>query len=213
MSKIEEVRGSHSVLQFEAKKCIHSRSCVLDRPDVFVPNVPGAWIHPDQATPGELDAVARNCPSGAITCLPLDGRKPETPPLVNVARIRENGPLALSAEITLGGQPAGLRATLCRCGASANKPYCDGSHSGAGFVASGEPATVDSQPLATRNGPLSVTPLPNGPLLFSGNLEICTGTGKTINRVTKTALCRCGQSANKPYCDGTHTKIGFQTQE
>lgn len=212
MSTREDVKGSHSVLRFEANKCIHSRSCVLDRPDVFVPNVQGAWIHPDRATPGELDALARNCPSGAITCEPLDGRKPETAPLVNVARLRENGPVALSAELTLDGQPAGLRATLCRCGASANKPYCDGSHSGAGFVASGEPAVITSQPLAARNGPLSVTALPNGPLLLSGNLEICSGTGKTINRVTKTALCRCGQSANKPYCDGTHTKVGFKTE-
>jgi len=47
-------------------------------------------------------------------------------------------------------------------------------------------------------------------LLANGNLEICSGTGRTINRVEKTALCRCGQSANKPYCDGTHSKVGFK---
>ena len=37
-------------------------------------------------------------------------------------------------------------------------------------------------------------------------------TGKTVNRVTKAAFCRCGQSANKPYCDGTHRKVGFSTE-
>lgn len=46
----------------------------------------------------------------------------------------------------------------------------------------------------------------------AGNLEICTGTGRTVNRGTKTTLCRCGQSAKKPYCDGTHRKVGFTTE-
>ena len=54
-----------------------------------------------------------------------------------------------------------------------------------------------------------MTPRENGPLLVEGNLEICSGTGRTVNRVVKTALCRCGQSANKPYCDGSHKAIGF----
>ena len=47
---------------------------------------------------------------------------------------------------------------------------------------------------------------------LEGNLEICSGTGHTINRVGKTALCRCGQSSKKPYCDGTHAKVGFKTE-
>ena len=45
-----------------------------------------------------------------------------------------------------------------------NKPYCDGSHVGAGFVATGEPATKPSEPLAARDGALKITPYPNGPL-------------------------------------------------
>ena len=44
------------------------------------------------------------------------------------------------------------------------------------------------------------------------NIEQVRGTGRTIHRVTKTALCRCGHSGNKPYCDGTHSKIGFTTE-
>jgi uncharacterized Fe-S cluster protein YjdI len=38
---IEEVRGKHVLIQFEGKRCIHARNCVLSRPDVFVPNVEG----------------------------------------------------------------------------------------------------------------------------------------------------------------------------
>jgi CDGSH-type Zn-finger protein/uncharacterized Fe-S cluster protein YjdI len=209
MSNIEEVRGQRTVIRFEAKKCIHSRSCVLSRPDIFVPNVQGEWIYPDRATPEEIAALAQSCPSGAITYERIDGGAQEAPPIVNLVRVREDGPLALHAPLQIEGHGVALRATLCRCGASKSKPYCDGSHAAAGFHATGEPATQDSQPLTTRDGKLTVTPLKNGPLLVNGNLEVVSGTGRTTNRVTKTALCRCGQSANKPYCDGSHTKAGF----
>lgn len=209
---VEEIHGKKVLLQFEGKLCIHSRNCVLSRPDVFVPNVDGEWIHPDNATPEEIAALAVNCPSGAIRYQRTDGGPQESAPLVNVARIRENGPVAVHAQLEIEGHGLAMRATLCRCGASKNKPYCDGSHTAAGFTATGEPAAAQSQPLAERAGQLTVRPLPNGPLLVEGNLEICGGTGHTINRTTKTALCRCGASSNKPYCDGTHAKIGFTTE-
>ncbi|MEO7734734.1 MAG: CDGSH iron-sulfur domain-containing protein, partial [Kofleriaceae bacterium] len=87
---------------------------------------------------------------------------------------------------------------------------CDGSHNAAHFAASGEPASHESQPLAVRGGRLEIRPQPDGPLAVTGNLEICTGTGRTIDRVTTARLCRCGGSANKPFCDGTHASIGFR---
>jgi hypothetical protein len=51
---------------------------VLDRPDVFVPNVAGAWIYPDRATPAEVLELAHNCPSGAIQCAGADGAAMES---------------------------------------------------------------------------------------------------------------------------------------
>ena len=204
----EAVRGKQVLIRFDGTKCIHSRHCVLSRPDVFVPNVEGEWIYPDRATPEEVAELAHACPSGAITYARLDGAS-EATPAVNVVRVRENGPLAFTADLVVGEASPGRNATLCRCGASKTKPYCDASHVAVGFVATGEPATQPSEPLASRAGRLKVTPRPNGPLLVEGNIEVCTGTGRTINRTQKTALCRCGGSANKPYCDGTHTKIGF----
>ena len=131
---IETVRGKAVVVQFDGARCIHSRHCVLDRPDVFVPNVDGEWIHPDRATPAELLELAHNCPSGAIRCTGADGTPVEAAPPVNTVRVRENGPLAFRAALTIDGQQAGFRATLCRCGASENKPYCDGSHRKIGFT-------------------------------------------------------------------------------
>ena len=64
---IEVVAGKEATIHFDAQKCIHSRSCVLSHPDVFVPNVVGAWIHPDAQPVEELVRIAQNCPSGAIT--------------------------------------------------------------------------------------------------------------------------------------------------
>ncbi|MCU0418321.1 MAG: (4Fe-4S)-binding protein [Cyclobacteriaceae bacterium] len=51
---------------------------------------------------------------------------------------------------------------------------------------------------------------PNGPLLVYGNVTIKGKDGTLTKKSNVTAFCRCGASANKPYCDGTHQKIGFQ---
>ena len=206
----EVVRGRMAIVRFDAKRCIHARNCVLDRPDVFVPNVEGEWIRPDNATPEALLRLALNCPSGAITVERLDGGESEALALVNTVRPRENGPLAFHGELAIAGEPPSFRATLCRCGQSKNKPLCDGSHGAAGFQATGEPKVMESAALARRDGALKILPLPNGPLQVQGALEIISGTGRTANRVMATYLCRCGGSANKPHCDGAHGKIGFK---
>jgi CDGSH-type Zn-finger protein len=100
---------------------------------------------------------------------------------------------------------------LCRCGASKNKPYCDGSHHDVGFAASGEPATAQADMLEARGGPLDIEPQQDGPLQVRGNLEITSGTGRVVSRLTQARLCRCGGSSNKPFCDGTHARIGFRS--
>jgi CDGSH-type Zn-finger protein/uncharacterized Fe-S cluster protein YjdI len=208
---VEHVEGARLTLKFESKRCIHARHCVLGQPGVFKANVQGPWLDPDATSVEGLVTVAHMCPSGAIRYSRKDGGEDESAPPVNLAQLRENGPLGIRAELHLDGAPAGFRATLCRCGASQNKPFCDGSHNGIAFSATGEPVTRPSEPLAVRNGVLDVRPQRNGPLVVRGNLELCAGTGRTIDRVTSTRLCRCGGSANKPFCDGSHSRIGFQS--
>jgi CDGSH-type Zn-finger protein/uncharacterized Fe-S cluster protein YjdI len=212
--EIQEYRGKSIAVRFDGKKCIHSRNCVLGRPDVFVPNAPGEWIQPDAASAEEIAAIARSCPSGAITYERLDDAPGESAPLVNVVRVRENGPLAFQAELEIEGGPAMLRATLCRCGASKNKPFCDGAHTVKSFKATGEPLAqdLDTPPLPARDGKLTVKPVRNGPLVVLGNLEVCTGTGHTVMRTQRAVLCRCGRSRTKPFCDGTHAEIGFSSE-
>ena len=204
---VETAVGKSATIEFNGELCIHARRCVLSQPAVFKANVEGPWIDPDAASAEALMHVALNCPSGAIRV--SRGGANETNPKVNTISVRENGPLAINAEIMLAGAPIGTRATLCRCGESKNKPYCDGSHVAAAFAATGEPTTATSAALAKRDGALTITPYPNGPLGVAGAVEIISGTGRTLNRVERTALCRCGHSANKPYCDGAHAKVGF----
>ena len=208
---IEEIEGNDLTLLFDSKKCIHSRFCVTWAPNVFLANVQGPWIHPDAMNVERVVEVAHVCPSGAIRYRRKDGKPDEAAPPVNLMAIRENGPYAVRAEMQLAGERGAFRATLCRCGASRNKPFCDGSHNEVRFTASGEPPSGKTDMLAARGGTLSIDPQPDGPLRVRGNLEIVSGTGRMVARMTEAWLCRCGASGNKPFCDGTHAKIGFRS--
>jgi CDGSH-type Zn-finger protein len=58
-----------------------------------------------------------------------------------------------------------------------------------------------------------ITPTNNGPLRIEGDFEIVDTNGKAFGLGGRTAisLCRCGHSNNKPFCDGSHAKVGFQS--
>jgi len=208
---IEIGEGVKVDVLFEAKRCIHARFCVTGAPTVFLANVKGPWLHPDTVEMERVVEIAHACPSGAIQYRRKDGAHDEAAPPVNLASIRESGPYAFRGQLEIDGQPCGFRATLCRCGASKNKPFCDGSHHEIGFSATGEPASTTTDALQVRDGLLEVNPQRNGPLSVRGNLEITSGTGRVVARVTNAKLCRCGGSATKPFCDGTHARIGFDS--
>jgi len=186
----ETVHGRLLILKFDAKRCIHSRFCVLGLPHVYKANVQGAWIDPDAASVEANIGVAHNFPSGAIAYERKDGGTADSEPKVNLVTLRENGPCAFRAPLVIDNGFIGFRATLCRCGASKNKPFCDGSHHQISFAATGEPATGTFDALAVRHGTLENRPQRNGPLAISGNLEIVSGTGRTVMKTTSTRLCR-----------------------
>ena len=208
---VEHIEGKKLTLVYEGKRCIHARFCVTGAPSVFLANVKGPWIHPDAMSVEGLVEIAHACPSGAIRYERKDGAANEKAPPVNLIAVREAGPYAVRGDILLDGEPANYRATLCRCGASKNKPYCDGSHHEIGFSASGEPPTGATDMLTVRDGPLAIDPQMDGPLQVRGNLEITSGTGRVVARVTQARLCRCGASNTKPFCDNSHARIGFKS--
>lgn len=59
-------------------------------------------------------------------------------------------------------------------------------------------------------GIINIEIKPNGPILITTDCNIAHTDGKNETKRGVTALCRCGQSSNKPYCDGTHRKVGFE---
>jgi uncharacterized Fe-S cluster protein YjdI/CDGSH-type Zn-finger protein len=65
----------------------------------------------------------------------------------------------------------------------------------------------DEQPVTAT----SVTPVEDGPLAVRGDLVVRREDG-TLERLPRAALCRCGQSQNKPFCDNSHVKTGFHAQ-
>ena len=102
------------------------------------------------------------------------------------------------------------RVALCRCGASQNKPYCDNSHVAADFHDS---ATHVPQQLAegiVERTTVSVTFAPDGPVLIDGPVAVCGADASEAVGV-KCALCRCGRSRAKPFCDGSHVAAGIRT--
>jgi CDGSH-type Zn-finger protein/uncharacterized Fe-S cluster protein YjdI len=209
---VDYIEGRDLTLIYEDKKCIHSRFCVTWGPKVFIANIKGPWINPDAMPTDALTEIAHLCVSGAIRYKRKDGKPDEAPPPVNLISVREGGPYAFHADIRLdGAPPASYRYTLCRCGASKNKPFCDGSHHEVNFAASGEPPTTKADMLPVRDGPLAIDPLTDGPLQVRGNVEIISGTGRVVARVESARLCRCGASNTKPFCDGSHERVGFRS--
>ncbi len=209
MAKPRSYVGDDIEITFDMARCIHARNCFLKLPQVFDPER-RPWVDPDAAPAEEIAAMIRTCPSGALTFRRLDGGLDETPAPQNRAAILENGPLAVAGTLKVDGEEM-ARATLCRCGASANKPFCDYAHVKAAFTATGEPPAAEKEaPPEDPGGMLEIIPCENGPLEMRGPLEITTGTGTRVHRGGRAFLCRCGASKNKPFCDGSHKGIGFE---
>lgn len=199
--------GRDIEIGFDMKRCIHARNCFLKLPQVFDP-ARRPWVDPDAAPAEEIAAMIRTCPSGALT-FQRSGHD-EAAPGINRAMVLENGPNALHGTLTIKGE-AMTRATLCRCGKTKNPPFCDYSHVEDGFVATGEPAeTGKDAPGEDPGEALQIIQHENGPIEARGALEITTGTGRRVHRGTRAFLCRCGQSKNKPFCDGSHKDAGFE---
>lgn len=196
-------------IHFDGKTCIHARRCVLGLPGVFKRDA-RPWIEPGGTPADEIVAVIEACPSGALSYERKAGPA-EAAPKSNTARVWENGPLELRGDIRIEGQAPRHRALICRCGRTANPPFCDNSHHD-GFQATGLPpfkADKDTD-LHASDGPVEISARENGSVMVVGNLEVVGADGSRVARTGKSWLCRCGASGNKPFCDGSHGKIGFQ---
>lgn len=199
-------------VSYEARRCIHAAECVRGLSTVFDPEQ-RPWIQPANGEADDIAAVVQRCPTGALHFTRKDGGDAESIPTANQITTVADGPLYVRGDVRLVLEHGSLhdtRMALCRCGASANKPFCDNSHREADFVDDGLPKQTSSIDGETTAGALTVTPAAQGPLLLQGNFELVNAAGETFFRGEKAALCRCGGSANKPFCDGTHKTINFE---
>ncbi|MCA9972996.1 MAG: CDGSH iron-sulfur domain-containing protein [Anaerolineales bacterium] len=199
-----------------AARCIHAAECVSRLTAVF-DTAKRPWIQPGSAPADAVAEVVAHCPTGALQYQRKDGGTAETAADSSHVVLTPNGPLYVRGDVHIqtadGATQQETRAALCRCGQSANKPFCDNAHVAAGFTAAGSMAAGEvGVAEETAASPLRITPAANGPLLLSGRFEIRSADGQTLFRGSKAALCRCGGSANKPFCDGTHKRIGFVTE-
>jgi len=211
--KVYKFEGEKGDASWDGRLCIHIQECTRAHGELFKSGRE-PWGEPDRGDADYVAEVARRCPTGSLTYARKDGGTEETAPDSNTVIIANNGPLYVSGELDVDGAADDMpgvrfRAALCRCGDSKNKPFCDNTHENAGFKdrgALGEEGSGFDAP----GGKLAIKRAPDGPLLLSGNFAILSSSGRVGWRGTKAALCRCGKSENKPFCDGAHKGAGFK---
>jgi uncharacterized Fe-S cluster protein YjdI len=125
-------------VHWEPRLCIHVRNCVRHLPEVFRADE-RPWIVADGAGAEAIAAVVEECPTGALHYRRLDGGSQETGDEETTVDPRPNGPLFLRGRLRIVDPEGGViredtRVALCRCGGSANKPFCDGTHRRIGFT-------------------------------------------------------------------------------
>lgn len=212
----KKYQGEGVAIQYNLRRCIHAELCVKNMRQVFDPER-RPWIDATQAPADAIVDIVSRCPSGALHSERTDGGEAESAPETNAGALWADGPIALHGDIQL--QAAGVndgrneetRVTLCRCGASKNKPYCDNTHKTIGWTAT-ETAVPEVKAFVSGETALTVNASKDGPYEVHGPLTLTNAAGDVVYAGEQTWLCRCGASNNKPFCDGTHNSIGFSAE-
>ena len=137
MDRRKSYQGQKIVIHDNRHICSHAGYCVNELPGVF-DRCARPWVNPDGAEVAAIIAVIEKCPSGALS-YSIEGvehRDLEREPTVIVT---QDGPYCLVGGVeVVGHEPRAQEVsqehcTLCRCGSSRNKPFCDGNHAEIGF--------------------------------------------------------------------------------
>lgn len=200
---------------YDVKRCIHAKECVKGLSKVFDPDK-RPWIQPENASAAEIRSTVERCPTGALHYEMKDHSVEEEVPPVNSITISPDGPVYFRGDLEVQDENGDTlkqdtRWSLCRCGQSGNKPACDNTHTEINFEA---PAAFDKSSLSEdnpedNNSKLVLKALKDGPLLVQGRYQMYSETTQPVTCTKNIALCRCGASGNKPFCDGSHKEIRF----
>jgi len=138
-------------------------------------------------------------------------RVPKRLDVANELLVTSGGPLKMTGNITLidedGSVTHANNLSLCRCGASKSKPICDRQHLDIEFFDGGAVTQLSDWMPVTRPQTVTVTCVKNGPLKFRGYLRIYNKKGQECITMNG-ALCRCGRSSKKPFCDNNQGCAG-----
>jgi uncharacterized Fe-S cluster protein YjdI len=137
---LKEYSAEHIAVSWEPAYCIHTANCLNREPEVF-DATRRPWIVLQAADADRIAQAVITCPTGALHFRRLDGGEQEPVPAETAVQSQTNGPLFLRGNLKFVNARGELiredtRAALCRCGQSANKPFCDGAHRAIGFQAS-----------------------------------------------------------------------------
>ena len=132
MGKTKEYTNGEVTVVWKPEACIHSAICVKGLGDVFKPNEK-PWIKIDAASTEELINQIKACPSGALSYYMNGAANNESETLETKVEVLENGPLLVYGTIKVthkdrNEEIKNKTTAFCRCGASNNKPFCDGTH-------------------------------------------------------------------------------------
>jgi uncharacterized Fe-S cluster protein YjdI len=121
---------------FDPTRCIHAAECIRAQPLVF-DSSRRRWIQPELGAAEDVVAAVRRCPTGALHYQLPNGTSEAADSSATV-RMARNGPLYIRGDVHVEREDGtviaeGIRMALCRCGSTANPPFCDGSHRAAGF--------------------------------------------------------------------------------
>ena len=159
-------RGKDVEVSFDLDLCVHIAECLRGHPGVFDLNR-RPWVLPDMAEAEAVVEIVRRCPSGALLYRRLDGGPQEDPDGPTQATPVRNGPLLVTGRIDVVREDGSVetlpRATLCRCGESQHKPFCDNRHIAIGFRAPGVPMKIHLSPVRPQlDKPMTKSEDPRG---------------------------------------------------
>ncbi|WP_299337263.1 (4Fe-4S)-binding protein [uncultured Psychroserpens sp.] len=137
MGKTKEYTNGEVTIVWKPDACIHSGICVKGLGDVFQPKE-RPWIKIDAASTEALVKQVKACPSGALGYYMNGEENKEAESLETKVEVLADGPLLVYGTLKVtykdGKEETKNKTTaFCRCGASHNKPYCDGTHVNDGF--------------------------------------------------------------------------------
>ncbi len=146
-------RGRDIEVSFDLEVCIHIGECLRGERNVFrLDRRP--WVLPDAGAADAVAEVIERCPSGALMYRRLDGKPQEQPAATTTVTPLRDGPLLVVGEIEVKREDGTVevlpRATLCRCGQSEHKPFCDNQHLAIGFRAPGEKFKIHLSPVRAQ---------------------------------------------------------------